>query len=106
MAKEKITWFYEGPIYRFGKMVQDYVHLQTKAVSKKQAINNFLFKAAEEIGYDRSKGAAVDIDRDQIWSEDEKDGIDWATTKTCDKCGRNLTDNGECPYCDLGDEDA
>lgn len=105
----KISWFYEGPIYRFGKVFKDYIYLETQAVSEKQAINNFLFKAAQAIGYDRSKGADVDIDREQVWSEEEKDGIDWKATepiKTCDKCGRQLMDNGDCPYCDLGDPEA
>lgn len=106
--KEKINWFYEGPIYRFGQKVKEYTYLETKAVSEKQAINNFLFKAAQAIGYDRSQGANVDIDKSQVWSEEEKDGIDWSNKnlpKICTKCGRRLNDNNECPYCDLGDED-
>ena len=107
--KQKINWFYEGPVYRFGKKFINYTYMQTKAVSEAQAINNFLFKAAEAIGYDRAKGAEVDIDREQVWSENEKDGIDWPNIepiKTCEKCGKQLNDAGQCPICDLGDEDA
>ena len=99
---------YEGPVYRFGRLFRDRVELETRAVSLKQAINNFLYKAADAIGYKRDKRASVDIDRDSVYEvepewdyEQERD----VTNILCPVCGKHyLNDSGECPLCDLNDD--
>ena len=107
---EKTHYEYIGPIYRFGRKWKNRVDLHTLASSKSQAINNFLYKAAEEIGYDRSKGSQVSIDTDLVFEYDPENYIDPDDDSPlndplrCERCGRLLNDNGECPLCDLGDE--
>ena len=102
---EKIHYEYIGPIYRFGRVMMERADLHTMAVSEKQAYNNLLYKAAEAIGYDRSRGAQVSIKPELIF-EAEPDMVDGEPVDNmkCDRCGRLLNDNGECPLCDLGDE--
>ena len=104
---EKHPYEYYGPIYRFGRVVKSDVHLVTWAVSLKKAINNLLFKAAEEIGYRRDLGAEVDIDRSLVRElelvEPQEEPED--KRELCPNCGKfELNDSGECPLCDLGDE--
>ena len=103
----KIHYEYVGPIYRFGRKVKERVDLHTMASSEEQALNNFLYKAAKAIGYDRSRGAQVSIDPDLIFVyEPEIPDDAWEDEKRCQYCGTLLNDNGQCPVCDLGDESA
>lgn len=105
---QKKLYVYDGPVYRFGRFVK-YAHLETKAVSLKQAINNMLFNVARDIGYNRANGANVRIREEEVREadEDEYDAIDWNVVShtICPKCKKTyLNDAGECPLCDLGDE--
>ena len=99
----KHLYTYEGPIYRFNKVYKPKTYLETMAVSTAQAVNNLIFKAAKEIGYDRSAGAQVSINIDLINKEEEETG--GKEVNRCEKCGTPLTDGGFCPKCDDGVED-
>ena len=104
---EKIHYAYIGPIYRFGRKFKDRIELHTMASSEKQAVNNLLYKAAEAIGYDRSRGSQVSIDPSLVFEyEPDIPDEDWVDEKRCEHCGTLLNDNGQCPVCDLGDESA
>jgi len=104
---EKVHYTYIGPIYRFGRKFKDRAELHTMAVSEKQALNNLLYKAAEAIGFDRSRGSQVSIDPSLIFEyEPEIPDDAWEDEKRCKHCGTLLNDNGQCPVCDLGDESA
>jgi hypothetical protein len=115
--KDRYRWTYNGEVYRFGDSL-GFVDLETIAVSPEAAINNFLFKAAAEFGYDRSNGDNIDIDRFDIVQHEKVAPKKKAPSKKkvetpiivdkkikyCDNCGQQLNDAGECPVCDLGDE--
>ena len=100
---ERTHYAYIGPIYRFGRKMVDRVELHTFASSERQAYNNLLYQAADEIGYDRRKGVQLSIDRDLIFEYEPEEG-EVPDIARCERCGRRLNDNGECPLCDLGDE--
>lgn len=98
--KDTCRYAYDGPVFQFGKHIAT-VHLETSAVSLKQAINNLKYQACDVIGCDRRRGDAVDIDEDII--EEISCGKEMSHP-ICPKCGLvNLNDAGECPLCDLGD---
>ncbi len=98
--KDTCRYAYDGPVFQFGKHIAT-VHLETSAVSLKQAINNLKYQACNVIGCDRRRGDAVDIDEDII--EEISCGKEMSHP-ICPKCGLvNLNDAGECPLCDLGD---
>lgn len=115
-AKDRYRWTYDGNIYHFEEVLGR-AHMQTYAVSLKQAANNFIWQAAEAYGYDRSQGHHIDIDTFEIERQekvapkkykipdDEKseDGVEPIDNARCELCGNLLTDAGECPLCDLGD---
>ena len=104
---KKVHYTYIGPIYRFGRKFKDRAELHTMAVSEEQALNNLLYKAAEAIGFDRSRGSQVSIDQSLIFEyEPEIPDDAWEDEKRCKHCGTLLNDNGQCPVCDLGDESA
>ena len=109
--KEKQLYTYNGPVYLFDTYLGD-VELETKAVSFKQARQNFIFNAAAKNGYDRSKGANIKIDdkyivlHNNVPYEDEEEIDDYIEKNHihyCDKCGVRLNDREECPVCDLGE---
>lgn len=107
-ASKKLKYAYDGPIFRFDRYIKS-AHIETLATSLAQAVNNIKFKACSMIGYDRSAGANVDINSDNVHIVEDDDAstkqIQLPTmTKLCPKCGIvHLNDAGECPLCDLGD---
>lgn len=107
----KKLYSYGGPVYRFDKVYLNYWEAETYAVSKKEAIRNFNQQAKKYFGFIPSTN--MNIDPSYVLCEDDLDTLDnyddQETSNTpirdkCDKCGRDLNDNGECPLCDLGDE--
>lgn len=107
----KKLYSYGGPVYRFDKVYLNYWEAETYAVSKKEAIRNFNQQAKRYFGFIPSTN--MNIDPSYVLCEDDLDTLDnyddQETSNTpihdkCDKCGRDLNDNGECPLCDLGDE--
>ncbi len=109
---------YDGPVYRFSTYMGN-LKLKTMAVSLAKAINNLKFQAAKAYGYDRSAGANFKIKEEKVKVLGEKDinykdidftdidpaSIEDSKIKYCQTCGTRLNDAGECPVCDLGDEE-
>jgi len=81
--------------YKEGKFVDD---------KAEATIFNDLDEARSEwFDIDKSKFKRVFVPKYEATKESyDKDG----NHETCDNCGTLLTDAGECPKCDLGDEDA
>lgn len=109
-------YYYEGPIYKFNRVCAD-VQLETFAKSYAEAKRNFIYQAKRELGLD-IVNSKIEIDEELICGEDElvdddyivqdkniKQNVSDRLRKKCDKCGTYLNDAGECPVCDLGDED-
>lgn len=115
-TKPTKTYYYEGPIMRFGRIVAWGWEDSTQAVSKAQALNNLRFKAGKYLGLDiGSHNVKVELDPDCLWMsgvvDDDylDDYVDLHSghelRDTCDKCGKPLNDGGTCPVCDDGEED-
>jgi predicted nucleotidyltransferase len=99
-SSTKLTYSYGGPVYRFNRIYSDYWEAYTEAVSLKQAINNFNFKAKKAFGF--ANTANIHIDPDYVVCEDNYP--EDTEVEVCQNCGNILNDAGECPLCDLHDE--
>ena len=109
MAKD--FYSYAGPVYKFGTQVIPYTEMNTWAQSFAQAVNNFRFQAARWFEEDVR---SISIDRSciefQYSSDDELSYEDYLDLQKpaeprCEHCGAKLNPMGECPKCDLGEED-
>lgn len=87
-------------------------NITTKAVSKKQAINNILYRLKVNYGFYTNNDLTLDDyyleevpDTQKIYRDEIKEITKQGHIKKCDNCGTQLTDSGECPVCDLGDID-
>ena len=106
MTREKLKYHYNGPLYRFERTFRAEWEGYTEAVSEKQAINNLNKKAKDAFGFLPSAKLTIDPKYLEVIPVEDEDEIfrDVEPIKTtCDKCGATLTDAGECPSCDLGD---
>lgn len=105
--KEKNRYYYNGPLYRFENLYRGEWEAYTEAVSEKQAINNLNQQAKEEFGF--KPDAKLNIDprylelAEKEPSESDFDNVE--PVRYCSVCGTRLNNAGECPVCDLGDED-
>lgn len=43
---------YDGPVFRFGKLIQENYHAQTEARTKEQALNNLTYRYKRAHGYE------------------------------------------------------
>lgn len=90
------TYVYEGPLFRYGRLVDDKLHKETQAVSEGKAYANLLFRL----------GPGADILKQHIRKvESEIDFPEETCYNTCEYCGTRLTDGGDCPVCDFGETD-
>lgn len=103
---------YSGPIFRFGQLYDVVNNITTKAVSKKQAINNILYRLKVNYGFYTNSDLTLDDyyievvpDTQKEYKDAIKDIVKQEPIKKCDNCGTQLNDSGECPVCDLGDID-
>ena len=103
---------YSGPIFRFGQLYDVVNDITTKAVSKKQAINNILYRLKVNYGFYTNSDLTLDDyyleevpDTQKIYMDEIKEITKQGHIKKCDNCGTQLNDSGECPVCDLGDID-
>lgn len=106
MTREKLKYHYNGPLYRFERTFRAEWEGYTEAVSEKQAINNLNKKAKDAFGFLPSAKLTIDpkyLEVIPVEDEDETFRDVEPIKTTCDKCGATLTDAGECPSCDLGD---
>lgn len=100
----KNKYHYNGPIYHNG------INLGTKdmytwASSPAQAYNNFRYKIANGdiiAGYDLVEPEIKIVNKidSTNYEPEEVEEVSY-----CDNCGTRLNDAGECPVCDLNDEE-
>lgn len=102
-AKEKLTYHYYGPVYRFGKFYADEFEDWTEAVSEAKALNNLTSKAKEYYGFLQSANLTLNPKFLEIVDTDVRNPLEGAR-HICPTCGRWLNDSEQCPLCDLGDE--
>lgn len=102
---------YYGPVFRFDRYYGDINKsetLYTEAVSRKQAINNLTCKAKDFFDLPRNWNLTIDEDRVQQITNREERKIDKEIEANkrayCDVCGTQLTDAGDCPVCDFGED--
>lgn len=102
MNSEFKRYEYKGPIYYYGNKIASKSDFYTMAKTWKQARNNILFKAANGDLITR-----YDIVDDLVVQSSENDNFDIADEiiHTCETCGYQLNDAGECPVCDYGEYD-
>jgi len=98
----KSLYKYEGVVRIRDEKVDDSKVLHTRASSVKEAANNFRWQIANARNVRYSD---VFIDVSKIREIEEDIPVSYTPAKpTCDRCGARLTDSGECPVCDLGEE--
>lgn len=94
---------YTGPVYRFDNYFDEvFKPIITSAPSIDKAMSNIIFRLKQK--YDLKPGTNLTIDKDRI-EEIESPSDDNIKHDYCPECGYMLTDNGECPICDYGEED-
>lgn len=94
---------YTGPVYRFDNYFDEvFKPIITSAPSIDKAMSNIIFRLKQK--YDLKPGTNLTIDKDRI-EEVETPSDDNIKHDYCPECGYMLTDNGECPICDYGEED-
>lgn len=102
----KKLYKYEGPIRRFGKVVDSNWEGETRASSPKQALNNFRFKAGKSLGLDvGSHKVKVELDPRCMYEVDEENPYNLEDYGKCPNCGALLNETGTCPVCDDGEKD-
>lgn len=105
------SYIYKGPIYKNGFLCSEYWEGETQAVSEAQALNNLRFQAGKYLGYNvGSHRVKMYLKPENLYKLENIDDYydsyeDIEPIKQCDKCGALLSDNGNCPVCDDGEED-
>ena len=106
-ALDKKRYVYEGPIYYDGRRERENTKIYTMAESPSKAISNIIWKLC--LG-DRQRFYRYDLDNSKLICLEKKEEpkvnpeVD-DEPHICAKCGFRLNDAGECPACDLGEED-
>lgn len=111
IKKDKIKYYYTGPVYKFDNIYREKWSGNTYAVSEKQALNQLIYQFKKEDGW--VVDTAFHLDPKYLTS----DNLDMKPQKVnstkpqveikyCPNCGTRLTDGGYCPVCDDGDEEA
>ena len=97
------TYYYIGPVYRFGKIIDNIDDpIYTTAVSKAKAVNNFKSKLKKKNKL--AQTAAISIDERNVMEVNSE--RDWGVDENrCSICGTKLNPLGECPVCDFGELD-
>lgn len=106
-ATERHRYSYYGDVYRFGEYlytVPKSKPIVTFAKSHGQAVSQIKYQLKNMLGY--YKGSRIDIFEEDVIDEGpvEPDENEFVPKKPkCPKCGERLTDAGQCPVCDLGE---
>lgn len=97
---------YTGPLYEFGYLIKRDYSCQTWAPTIKRAKSNIEHKLAIDKhngvhGKYRISGNSkfyevIDVSPDQYENT--------SSINYCNNCGARLTDGGDCPVCDYGEE--
>ena len=105
------SYIYKGPIYKNGFLCSEYWEGETQAISEAQALNNLRFQAGKYLGYNvGSHRVKMYLKPENLYKLENIDDYydsyeDIEPIKQCDKCDALLSDNGNCPVCDDGEED-
>jgi hypothetical protein len=98
------TYYYDGPVYYRGHKIAARSDIYTSAPSKEIATRNILVrvsnKAPDLYNYD-----IVDSDIEQLPDNPVKMNGYNSSKERCSVCGYQLTDSGDCPVCDYGEDD-
>ena len=88
------TYVYRGPLFRYGRLVDNNLEKETQAVSEDKAYANLLYRLGPGADILKQHLRKVEIDFPQE-----------TCYNTCERCGYRLTDGGDCPVCDFGETD-
>lgn len=106
-SQTKLRYHYRGPVYHFNFCISEDWEAYTEAVSDKQALNNLTVKAKKDFDFVLQSRVTLNPDYlELVTGEEDIPDENFKATPKCEKCGHELTDAGECPICDLGDESA
>lgn len=111
IKKDKIKYYYNGPVYKFNDIYREKWSGNTYAVSEKQALNQLTYQFKQEDGWVVDTAFHLDpkyLTSDNVTIETPKVTLNkpQVEIKYCPNCGTRLTDGGYCPVCDDGDEEA
>ena len=102
-------YHYYGPTYYNSRRQTNDSIIYTRARSKAEARNNIIYRLAHGnvnaipfYDIDDSKLVIVKRDATEV-NPSELKPIKFV--RYCEHCGYQLNDQGECPICDLGEED-
>lgn len=111
IKKDKIKYYYTGPVYKFDNIYREKWSGNTYAVSEKQALNQLIYQFKKEDGWVVDTAFHLDpkyLTSDNLDMKPQKVNSTkpQVAIKYCPNCGTRLTDGGYCPVCDDGDEEA
>lgn len=96
---------YTGPIYHYGNKIAEKSNMITTAPSIVKAEQNFLYRISQTYGdYTNKFDIATHLIK-RLIPITKDDIIENPELEKCPECGTHLTTNGECPICDLGEDD-
>lgn len=104
-AEYRNQYLYYGPIYVNDRVFVNAVSLQTLAVSKQRAIQNFIYQIKKNSEFNKLIRTYDKVSIDESRIKDVTTPPDAIASPRCSRCGRQLNDSGECLDCDLGVED-
>ncbi len=91
---------YSGPVYAFGKKIGDVQNITTKCTTYDKAYSNILYSIKKKLNM--SPGAKLEFNKDDIQLVSSNDALK-DLPKYCSTCKARLTDEGDCPVCDFGE---
>ena len=111
IKKDKIKYYYNGPVYKFNDIYREKWSGNTYAVSEKQALNQLTYQFKQEDSWVVDTAFHLDpkyLTSDNVTIKTQKINSTkpQVEIKYCPNCGTRLTDGGYCPVCDDGDEEA
>ena len=89
------TYIYSGPVFRFGDYFDDVDSVVTQAPTINKGYTNILYKL--KCYYGLARDAKLSIDKANIIQVKKEHD------RFCKECGALLTDAGDCPVCDFGE---
>lgn len=94
----KVRWHYYGPVRYYKDIITRDYNDYTYARDEEEAFRHFNSKARQKYGY--TQDAQIFVFKDYIELSPLKDEEEITLDIKCDRCGRELLDDGTCPVCD------
>lgn len=91
---------YSGPVYQFGKKICNVNNITTKCTSYDKAYSNILYSIKKKLNM--APSTKLEFNKDNIQLVSSNDELK-ELPKYCDTCKARLTDAGDCPICDFGE---